>query len=305
MSISKYNAFIQVVETGSLTKAARVLGYSQPGISHMIDSLEKEMGFQLLIRAKDKVFPTENGKKVLYYCLQIIKNETYLQETVSAINGLMEGSIRLGAYNSMLSGFVPYAIRDFSQLYSKIEFHIQEASFGELQEYLTQGTLDMAFMMNSVPKGFSFIPLFRDRATVIVPADHPFVQYEKLTPAMLNGCDFIMHSSGFDDVVNTVLTKAPFQPNVRYYAGSDVAVYMMVANRMGISIISSLQTGLVPDNVVCKELDGSFSRDLGIALKSLRHASPAIREFVRIAKETADKMGLTSGSSATPPRNNA
>ncbi len=65
------------------------------------------MGFPLLIRNKDKIVPTENGKKVLYYCYQIIKNETYLQETVSAINGLLEGTISMGAYNSLMVGFLP------------------------------------------------------------------------------------------------------------------------------------------------------------------------------------------------------
>ena len=78
MSLTKYRAFIKVVELGSLTKAAKQLGYSQPGISHMIDSLEAEMGFPLLIRNKDSIVPTESGKKILYYCHQIIKNEDSL-----------------------------------------------------------------------------------------------------------------------------------------------------------------------------------------------------------------------------------
>ncbi|MFR1804992.1 MAG: LysR family transcriptional regulator [Faecalispora jeddahensis] len=107
LSISKYRAFIKVAESGSLTKAAKQLGYSQPGISHMVDSLETEMGFPLLIRNKDKIVPTENGKKVLYYCYQIIKNETYLQETVSAINGLLEGYHQHGRLQQPDGGISP------------------------------------------------------------------------------------------------------------------------------------------------------------------------------------------------------
>ena len=40
----KHKAFIRVVELGSLTKAAKELGYSQPGISYMLNTLEEEMG---------------------------------------------------------------------------------------------------------------------------------------------------------------------------------------------------------------------------------------------------------------------
>ena len=61
MSILKYSAFLKAVEYGSLTKALEALVYTQPGISHMISSLEKRWGFPLLIRGKGWRFP--NGKR--------------------------------------------------------------------------------------------------------------------------------------------------------------------------------------------------------------------------------------------------
>jgi DNA-binding transcriptional LysR family regulator len=143
---------------GSLTKAAKQLGYSQPGISHMIDSLEKEAGFPLLIRNKDQIVPTENGKKVLYYCYQIIKNENYLQETISSINGLLTGTIKIGSYNSMIVNFVPKVIHAFASTYSNIEIHLKEQAFADFQENLPRGIIDIGFMNEFVPKGFEFIP---------------------------------------------------------------------------------------------------------------------------------------------------
>ena len=290
MSISKYRAFIKVAESGSLTKAAKQLGYSQPGISHMVDSLETEMGFPLLIRNKDKIVPTENGKKVLYYCYQIIKNETYLQETVSAINGLLEGTISMGAYNSLMVGFLPHAVRNFSNVYPNIELHLREVACGEFHELLPRGALDLGFMVDSIPKGFSFIPLLRDSACVIMRRDHPFAPYEAISPTLLNGCNFIMPVPGYDDVVNTVLQKSPFFPKIKYYTASDVAAISMVANDLGISVISSLQVGLLPDDVISRPFQGAYGRSLGIAIKSLRHAPPVIKEFVRICKETAAQL---------------
>ena len=293
MSISKYRAFIQVVETGSLTKAAKQLGYSQPGVSHMMDSLEDEMGFPLLIRNKDRIIPTENGKKVLYYCYQIIKNEDYLRETISSIHGVLEGDIKLGALNSMLSGFVAQAICNFSQVYSNISFHLYEVEHGAFQEMLSRGAIDLAFMSEQVPKGFAFLPLFRDRSVVIMRNDHPFAARELLSPTMLNGCDFIMPMPGFDDTIQAIMGKSPFSPHVKYHSASDVAAISMVANGMGISVISSLQVGLLPPSVIARELDGSFGRNLGIAVRSLKHASPAIKEFIRIARETAAQSSKT------------
>ena len=50
MNIRKYEAFVKAVELGSLSKAAEQLGYTQSGISHMMQSLEDEVGFPLMVR---------------------------------------------------------------------------------------------------------------------------------------------------------------------------------------------------------------------------------------------------------------
>lgn len=48
MPVSKYEAFLKAAELGSLTRAAAELGVTQSAVSHMIGSLEEELGFSLL-----------------------------------------------------------------------------------------------------------------------------------------------------------------------------------------------------------------------------------------------------------------
>lgn len=43
MSIKKYEAFVRIVEVGSLTRAAEELGCTQSGVSHMISALEEDL----------------------------------------------------------------------------------------------------------------------------------------------------------------------------------------------------------------------------------------------------------------------
>ena len=50
MDIEKYKFFLKVVELGNLTKAAESMGYSQSGASHIIKTMENELGIRLLIR---------------------------------------------------------------------------------------------------------------------------------------------------------------------------------------------------------------------------------------------------------------
>lgn len=61
----KCEAFLLAAESGSLSEAARKLGYPQPGITRMIDALESEVGFPLLLRTKKGVRPTSDGEEML------------------------------------------------------------------------------------------------------------------------------------------------------------------------------------------------------------------------------------------------
>ena len=63
MSIKKYEAFVKIVEVGSLTRAAEELGYTQSGVSHMISALEEDFGFVLLRRSRAGVQLTEEGRR--------------------------------------------------------------------------------------------------------------------------------------------------------------------------------------------------------------------------------------------------
>ena len=51
MANSKYAAFIAAAEAGKMTAAAQKLGYTQSGVSHLVHTLEQELGVQLLIRS--------------------------------------------------------------------------------------------------------------------------------------------------------------------------------------------------------------------------------------------------------------
>lgn len=287
MSSTKYRAFIKVAELGSFTAAANALGYSQPGIHHMISILEKELGFPLFIRSKNQITCTEEGKKALYYCYQIVKNEDYLHETASSIHGLLSGSVRVGACNSLLTQFIPEVVHSFSRVYSNITLYIHEYPYGQFNDVLTKQIIDLAFMNEHVPEDFEFIPLFHDSAVVIMAEDHPFSSYEKISTKHLSGCSFIMPSSGYDDLITAVNETQSFQPSTIHYVSSDTAVYSMVRLNIGISIISNLQIGSLPQGITVRPLEIPAGRQLGIAVRDVKRATPAVKEFIHVAKKQA------------------
>ncbi|MDO4545729.1 MAG: LysR family transcriptional regulator [Bacillota bacterium] len=290
MNLINYLAFIKVCELGNITKAAKELGYSQPGVSHMLEALEEDMGFPLLIRNKSTITPTEDGKRILPYCYQIIKSDADMHQTADAINGLLDGKIRISSFNSMLVNFTPKVIREFTNIYSNIEISIQEGAFSEIIDDLQNNVIDIGFISRFEEKGLEFLPLFDDPVCLIMSENHPFAAYDTVPIEALNGCDFIMSVPGWDDLVIMVQQKKRFSPNIKHYLASDTGAISMVAENLGVYILSKIQSSLLPDNVVIKEFSENVYRTLGIGIRSSGSLTPSLKKFILMSQELAKPL---------------
>lgn len=85
-NIIKYKAFVTAVESGSLSKTAKILEYSQPGVSRMIADLEKECHASLLERGKNGVSPTMYGSVILPYARKLCSDYDELESVIDAID---------------------------------------------------------------------------------------------------------------------------------------------------------------------------------------------------------------------------
>ena len=288
MSITKYKAFLKVAELGSLTKAAQALGYSQPNISHMIKTLENEFGFSLFIRSKDSCTLTKNAESILYYCTQIVKNDDLLHASVQGIFGLLTGSVRIGATSSNMIDFVPKAIHRFTTSYSGIELLPRELGSEDIIRELKLGNIDVGFLdEQAVPTELKkyYTPLFKDPICVILPPNHPLTSYDKIPVDKIKGCDFILpivpgtdDTSEFSDIIQRT------SPNIRYKAASDLAIFGMVENNLGISIMSKEMTKYLRCNVESREFTDEQYRIQGVLTSSHEHITPAVQEFISVTK---------------------
>lgn len=295
MNLVKYEAFVKVSELGNITKVAKELGYSQPGISHMLDSLEAEFGFPLLIRGKDSIHLTNDGMQILDYCKQVIENEAMLQNVVAQINGLVSGSINVGATSSSLQDFAVKLVHNFTSTHSSIKVRIYEDCITGLKNRLASGEIDVAITTDNIPDGFSFWPLVHDPACLILRDDHPLASYDEVPIEALNDCDMIMPIPYWDDNILLVQKAQPFEPNITHYTASDTASVTMVKENMGVYIMTRIQAINLPKHVVVRDFAVPITRPIGVAARPMKTQSPAVKEFVKSARHFASTYRLPQG----------
>lgn len=86
MSIYKYDAFLKTIEFGSITKAAEELGYTQPGLSHVLSSLETDLGVKNLFRDRSGVYLNQTGEDLIPYIRTVCEAENQLRKKISEIH---------------------------------------------------------------------------------------------------------------------------------------------------------------------------------------------------------------------------
>ena len=115
MDANKVRIFLRAVENGSLLKTASQLGYTQAGLTHMMNTLENEIGVKLLQRGKFGIRLTEEGKRLLPYFKELISAEEKLFREAELIQKQKASIIRLAAVSSVIRTWLPDAMRIFQE----------------------------------------------------------------------------------------------------------------------------------------------------------------------------------------------
>ncbi|MEK4064800.1 MULTISPECIES: LysR family transcriptional regulator [Paenibacillus] len=281
MSITKYEVFLKVVELGSLTKAADVLGFTQSGISHTISSLEMEFGFSLLVRNRSGVKLTVNGEQVVQPIREILKWNEQLKQQVADIHGLETGTITIGTFTSVSVHWLPGMIKEFRKEYPYIEFKLMEGGYLEIEQWIEAGVVDCGFISLPTRDKFEVFPLKQDRMLAILSQEHPLSKAPYMPLAQMAYEDFIIQKAGSDYDARRVFERAGIQPNIKFTAGDDYAIIAMVENGLGISVLPEMVISRQNHNVAMLELEERSFRSLGIAVHSMKYASPATRRFLK------------------------
>lgn len=280
MNLQKYLAFVKTVECGSFTKAAEILNYSQSGISRMIHDLEKEWKVLLLERSRGGVRLTSDGLKLLPYAENVCREYEKLQMQVDELNGLNSGLIRIGAFSSVASQWLPNIIREFQKDYPDIDYELLLGDYTEIEEWILEGRVDCGFLRLPVHAELETIFLEQDRLLVVLPEGHPLAECEKFPVNALVEEPFMLLEKGARAEVSDIFEKCGLTPKVHFTTWDDYAIMAMVESGLGISILPELILKRIPYHIVVKELEIPAYRSIGLALKDKKEVSLAVKRFI-------------------------
>jgi len=151
MDLQQLESFVRVAELGSLTRAAMVLGVSQPTLSRHIRLLELELKSHLLVRTGRGVELTESGKCLLSYGDAILKLTRQAQADIQALREQPTGRLTVGLPPRIAHVLTPALVKEFRGRYPEASISVSEGLSVALREDLLLGKIEIALLFDPPP----------------------------------------------------------------------------------------------------------------------------------------------------------
>lgn len=146
MEIRHFVTFKKVIETGSFTKAAEHLGYTQSTVTSHIQALEEHLGLPLFDRMGRKVRLTDIGKKLLPYTQEML--DTYGKiESITSDGEDMRGELKIAAPESLTVYRLEPILREYRKKFPHVNISLNNARCSDNKRAILNGSADIAFIM--------------------------------------------------------------------------------------------------------------------------------------------------------------
>ncbi|SER93176.1 DNA-binding transcriptional regulator, LysR family [Gracilibacillus ureilyticus] len=284
-----YYAFIKSIETGSFTKAAKELGYSQSAISQMVNSLEKELSTTLILRSRKGIRLTPDGEDFLPYIKNICNSHRELIQKLKEMEGLQSGLIRIGTFSSVTCHWLPGLIKDFKKYYPTVRFELHQGNYTNISNWIKEGSVDFGFINSTIVSDLAITPLQKDQMLATIPKNHPLAASSKMSLKDLTTEPFILLDEGVINESLSIFKQNNLELNIQYEVQDPYAIMSMIDLELGISILPKLLLNRCPYNVETKPIEPSINRTISLAYKDKKVLPIASRNFIDFIIERLTK----------------
>lgn len=290
-NLELYKTFYYVAKNGNITQASKELMISQPAVSKAIKVLERDLNTVLFNRNSDGVTLTNAGELLFNKIKQSMELIVSAEEDLTSLNNMEQGSINIGAGNTIMQRYLMPYIREFHELYPNINVKVHTLVTGELIKKAQIGLVDIVF--THLPNN-------------IIPDDFEVIKIKKLHDILVANKDSIYANKTIHkkDLESLPLILLPFSASNRknfdkfcsqnniiinplMEIGNDLIVEECALSGLGVGLVVKEYVQDKLDNGELVELNTTFKieeKDLACLIETSRKSNKIINKFLELLK---------------------
>ena len=296
MDFDQLRTFLEVAKQGSFSRAGQKVFRSQSAVSAQIRQVESEYGERLLDRSGKTVRLTPAGEVFREYAQRMLSLRDESLRAVADHGNDPRGVLALGANEATCLYVLPNVFAEYLRLYPSVQVSIYRNFSHKILERLDSGAIDVGIV--TLPVKMPMLKLrtiFRDRLVLMVSADNPLAQHDKVPISMVVEQPLILPRTGFTRRIMDKLFR-PYRDklHVRMELPSIGMIKSFVAAGLGVSLISEsfardeVQSGKVK---LIALKDNELSRELGLAYRRNRSLPRAAEVFIELLQRRTTQSG--------------
>ncbi len=312
MEIKQLRHFLAVVQTGSFSKAAVLLGVTQPMLSRQIRCLEQEMGIDLVYRNGRGAVLTDAGRILADRAGSIIESISDTTSTLKAMQAVPTGEVIIGIPPMIGVVLTVPVVERFRAQFPSVSLRIVEAFSGYVMEWLASARLDIAVVYNVARTSvLSVEPLIEeDLLLVASTAVPPPVAGATVKAADLHRIPLILPNQphGLRNLVDRFLTDLGTKPQVVLEVDGFSAILRLVEHGVGATILSyagvrsQMEQGRLRAWPIVQP---RMSGQLYVATSTQRPTTPVTRALARIVRNEVQALVASGQWKPHAPRDEA
>lgn len=265
MEFKQLEAYVNVYELKSFSKAAEEMYLSQPSISAYINALEKELGTQLIFRSTKEFIPTKAGAMFYEYAKDMLSLREKSISSIKNMSGADVGSIDLMASTVPSQYILPELLGQFHQQYPNIVFHLEQADSAAVVKGISTSRTEVGFVGARMdnPKCV-YEEFMSERLIMIAPYDEHYINMQpEQIPHLVRNEYFITRETGSGTRVwyEEFLRRLDVEPEmlkVSAQLSNTQSVILAVAGGLGLSIVSEIAARHYMEQKMITAIDVGF-----------------------------------------------
>ncbi|WP_292294737.1 LysR family transcriptional regulator [Marivita sp.] len=253
ISLTQLEAFQAVAQAGSFTRAAGLLGKSQPALSRLLAALSDTVGVKLFERDGTKIIPTPEAKLLLTEAGRVLQSAAGFEQMARDISERRAGRLRIACLPGFATVHLPRLLSQFLKQRPNIEVTLEPDRPENILDWLVSGECDIGLTADF--PGHPAVDATRVpiRTVCILPQGHPAADKAEVVPTDLRA-DRLIHTRSDDPFYVEVMAafeQCGVQPVGVVETRQFGTACRLVAEGVGVSIVSQLDaaefawTGLV------------------------------------------------------------
>jgi LysR family cyn operon transcriptional activator len=289
MELRHIRYFVRAAELLHFTHAAESLYISQPTLSVHIQQLEEELGAPLFSRVGRQVRLTEAGEMLLKRGRQAMRELDLAQEEIADLQGILRGTLRLGALFSFSHELLPNWLIKFHKDYPQIQVMVYSAIPPELEQALLAGSIDLALsFLPADSQDIEAEELFLEEIVLIVKNGSPLAGKEFLEEGDLSGLNMVLPgtqgAAAVRRLIDRHLAREKIPPKILMEMNDINALLTMTEKADCATVLSRMAVGNRKGISLLSLTEEPVYTTAGVMWLRAVSLSPAAKAFLKVIK---------------------